>query len=202
MMRTGQAWCSSRSLVAPHRLMQPVRLGVEPRHPFAPQPVPHIVDRVPIGPPAGKPIAFHRPPQVGDVVLAFHHDAGNPGVVGVGPTILDIPDLVTELLQAEQVVYRLPGDAGERHLAGKMENEDRAALAQGSHLLSRSPCHNGRRVDLFRWPGAAADPHRPPENAASRQDPKHVGLPPVRARHARQRSDDRQHSRMADGGCA
>jgi hypothetical protein len=46
-------------------------------------------------------------------------------------------------LQAEEVVERLPCNAGERHLTDEMENENTAALAQGPHLLSRRR-HNGR----------------------------------------------------------
>ena len=35
---------------------------------------------------------------------------------------------VPELLEAQKIMHRLPGDAGERHLADEMENDDVAAL--------------------------------------------------------------------------
>ena len=51
------------------------------------------------------------------------------GSYGIGAVVLDIPCLVAELFEPGEVVDRLPGDAGERHLADEMEKDDLAAFA-------------------------------------------------------------------------
>ena len=88
-------------LGGPAQIDQAVGLGVKPPHLFAGQPVPFVVDRIPIGPTPAETMAFHRPAQIGDVVGAAHHDAGDAGIVRVGPAIFDIPDVIAEPLQPE-----------------------------------------------------------------------------------------------------
>ena len=140
----------------PAQIDQPVRLGVKPAHLLARQPVPQIVDRVPIGPAPAEPVTLHRPAQIGDVVVALHHHAGGARVVRIGPAIFDIPDLEAELFEAEQVVHRLPGDAGERHLADKVENEDRAARVHGVAPIVGSAATTAGATIHFRCRSAAA----------------------------------------------
>ena len=43
--------------------------------------------------------------------------------------VLDVPGFVAELFQADEVVDGLPRDAGERHLADEVEEDDLAAFA-------------------------------------------------------------------------
>ena len=38
--------------------------------------------------------------------------------------ILDIPGLVAELFQSDEIMHRLPGDTGHRHLADEMQQDD------------------------------------------------------------------------------
>src|SRR5438105_4536849 len=87
-----------------------------------------VVDRVPVGPAAPEPVALHRPSKIGDIVVAPHHNTIRPWVVGVGPAVFNIPSLITELLDPQKIMHRLPGDAGERHLGGEVENDDLAAF--------------------------------------------------------------------------
>ena len=108
---------------------QPVGLGIKELHALARQPVIDVVDRVPIGPAPGEPVPLHRRLQITHVIGAIHDHAADPRVVGIGAVILDIPGFVPELFEPDQIVDRLPGDTGKRHLADKMQQDDFAALA-------------------------------------------------------------------------
>ena len=48
--------------------------------------------------------------------------------------VLDVPGLVAELLQADQVIDRLPGYPGERHLADEMQEDDLAAFGHEEYV--------------------------------------------------------------------
>ena len=79
-------------------------------------------------------------------------------------------------------MHRLPGDAGERHLADKMANEDPAALVQGSHPVVGVCRHNGRRGDSFPLPLRGRADGRPvrlrmPIRRGAARPQIHVGLP-------------------------
>jgi len=65
-----------------------------------------------------------------EIVVAAHHRAFDPWVVRIGATVLDVPDLVAELFECDEVMRSLPGDPGERHLTGEVEEDDLAAFAQ------------------------------------------------------------------------
>src|SRR5215469_2200810 len=95
----------------------------------------NVVDRVPISPPVRKSIAFHDPAQEPHVIITLHRDAVCLWIKGISPAIFNIPNLVSELLKPQEIVHRLPGDAGEWHLPGEMENDDVATLG---HDRSRS----------------------------------------------------------------
>ena len=110
---------------------QPVGLGQERAYPLAREAMIDIVDRVPIGPTPGKAVPRHRVLQIAEVVAAIHGNAADARVVGVGAVVLDIPGFVAEFFQPDEMIDRLPGNAGERHLADKMEEDDCAAFAQG-----------------------------------------------------------------------
>ncbi len=125
--RTAQVLRAQRGCAA--QIDQPVRLAIEGAHPLARETVINIVDRVPIRPTPGEAVPLHRFAQIEEVVAAIHDDAGVPRIVGVDAVILDIPRLVAELFQPDEVIHRLPGDAGERHLADEMEEDDFAAFA-------------------------------------------------------------------------
>jgi hypothetical protein len=125
--RTAQVFLAQPGRAA--QIDQPVRLGVEGAHPLARQPVVDVVDCVPIGPAPGKAVPFHRLAQIGNVIAAIHDDAADPRIVGIGAVILDIPGLKAELFEAGEVIDRLPGDPGERHLTDEMEEDDSAAFA-------------------------------------------------------------------------
>src|SRR5262249_50811574 len=97
-----------------------------------------VVDRIPVGPASGEPVPLHRRAHIADVVVAFHHDAVGARVIGVGSAVLDVPGFEAELLEREEIVHRLPGDAGERHLPDEMKNDDLAASGH-EDILSGSP---------------------------------------------------------------
>src|SRR5262249_27722762 len=128
---------------------QAVRLPVERVDALAGEAVVGVVDGIPIGPTVAEPVALHHPADVGDVVVALHHHAVNAGVVGVGATVLDVPDLVAEPLEAEDVLHGLPGDPAQGHLTDEVEDNDLAALA---HVL------DPKRYSL---PTGSRDPSRP-----------------------------------------
>jgi hypothetical protein len=62
--------------------------------------------------------------QVAEIVVALHDNTVAARIEGVGPTVLNIPSLITELLETDEIVHRLPCDAGERHLTGEMKQND------------------------------------------------------------------------------
>ena len=98
-------------------------------------------------------MSLHHLAQISDVVAAIHHHAADPRVVGVGAVILDVPGFVTELFEPEEVIHRLPGDAGQRHLADEMEEDDSAVFAHkgsGSELsVAAITCHTGLNFAEF-----------------------------------------------------
>src|ERR1700732_381086 len=94
------------------------------------------------------------------MVSPIHHDAADPRIVGVGAVILDIPGLVAELFEADEVMHRLPGNAGERHLADEMEEEDLAAAAHGIRGMRSDPPITAQPGENFR--AAAGAPTDPP----------------------------------------
>src|SRR5438128_364738 len=112
-----------------------------------------IVDRVPVRPALGEAALLHHVAQIFEVVAAVHDDAADPRVVGIGAVILDVPGFVAESLEPAQVIHRLPGDAGQRHLADKMEEDDSAAFAHegsGSELgVGAITCHTGLNFAEF-----------------------------------------------------
>jgi hypothetical protein len=97
-----------------------------------------IMDRVPISPATSEAVALHDPAQVLDIVGAFHRDAVRSWIEWVGPAILNVPGLVSEPLKTDKVMHRLPGDAGQRHLTGEVEDDDVGA-----------PRHNGIRIGVW-----------------------------------------------------
>src|SRR6516165_350746 len=86
------------------------------------------MNRIPIGPAIPKTMTLHHLSQIGDVVIGFHHDAIDARVVRVSPTVFDVPSFIAELFDTQKIMHRLPGNAGERHPAREVENDDLAAL--------------------------------------------------------------------------
>ncbi len=106
---------------------QRIGLAVERPDALAAEPVIDVVDGIPIGPAVSEPMRLHHGLDVPDIVIAFHDDAVDARVVGIGAAILDVPGFVAQPLQPQHVVHRLPGDAGERHLADEVQDDDLSA---------------------------------------------------------------------------
>src|SRR5271169_1177833 len=95
------------------------------RAPLAPrQAVMPIVNCVPIGPALTEPVFLHRLLQTPNIVVTSHDDAVCTRVEGIGAAILDVPASVSQPFESDQVMYGLPGNAGQRHLTGEMKNDD------------------------------------------------------------------------------
>ena len=73
-------------------------LTVKGPHAVARLPVTNISDGIPIGPPAPKSVMLHYSSEIGNVVVALHHDAIYPRIVRIGSAIFDIPGFIAELL--------------------------------------------------------------------------------------------------------
>jgi hypothetical protein len=114
-----------------------IGIAIEIPHRVARQAVIDVVDGVPVGPAMPETIALHHPPDIVDVIRAIHHHAVLARIVGVGTVILDIPGLVAQPLQPDDVMHGLPGDARQRHLPDEMKNDDPTARPHGN--LSSSP---------------------------------------------------------------
>ena len=171
------------------------RPRVEDVHLLARQAVSDVVDRVPIGPAFAKPMPLHGPLQKADIVFAFHRNTVTERVERIGPPVFDIPCSVAEPLQTHEVMDRLPRDAGERHLAGEMENDDIAAVSHDRlQAISESPATTDSQTGNF--PGGrskmpqlsrvvtfpACDMFRSPiyhdeSRAVAEKSPNRTGLP-------------------------
>ena len=112
----------------------------QPRDALARQPMIGIVDRVPIGPARAQTEALHQRLEIGDIGAVIGDDAIKPRIVGVGAVILDVPRLVAELFEPDQVVERLPGDTRQGHLTRKMQHHDPPARGHADTPLL--PCRN------------------------------------------------------------
>ena len=109
-----------------------------------------VADRVPVSPPVPEPVALHYSSKIGHIVIALHHYTIRPRVVGVGPAVLYIPSFIAELLDSQKIMHRLPGDAGERHLGGEVENDDLAAFRHDQvHARGGELADNGQRPYSF-----------------------------------------------------
>jgi len=123
----------------------------EIRDAFARKAMIPVLDRVPIGPAVPEPETLHEILEIGDVGRVVVGDAVEPGIVGVGAVILDIPGLEAQALEAEQIMQRLPGDAGQRHLPREMQHHHPPARR---HAQNRSEYFSGPKSgDNSRAPG-------------------------------------------------
>ena len=109
--------------------------GIERPGALAREAVMDVTDRVPIRPALPEPVTLHHPHQKADVVIAVHHNAVHARIIRVGPAIFDIPGFIAELLESQEVMHCLPGNAGKRHLAGEMKYDDLAAFAHDQFHL-------------------------------------------------------------------
>src|SRR5262249_13144706 len=90
------------------------------------------------------------PSHIGDIVGAIHHHAVDARIVGIGAVVLDVPGLVAEPLEAENVLDRLPGDAGQWHLSDEMQHDD-AATRRHEGTPGKSAVHTKRKNMKILW---------------------------------------------------
>jgi len=91
-------------------------------------PVTNILDRIPVGPPAPKSVMLHYSSEIGNVVVAPHHDAIRPRIERISSAIFNIPGFIAELFDSQEIMQSLTCDARERHLGGEVENDDLSTL--------------------------------------------------------------------------
>jgi len=67
-------------------------------------PVTNILDRIPVGPPAPKSVMLHYSSEIGDVIVATHHDAIRPRIIRIGSTVFNIPGFIAELFDSQKIM--------------------------------------------------------------------------------------------------